>query len=227
MTVSPSFIRPAYRLAVDLAIRGVLSLYFAFSAGVYIKNALADFTTGAGSALVVTHVLSILAVSLYTMMIACLYAMRLPPVSRFAGILPCIVAVLGGFLMSGLLFLPPRTDLSLPVQLTGSGLILIGSLATALVLLRLGRSFSILPESRQLVTGGVYKIVRHPVYLAEAITALGMLIHFLSIWAALLVALQFALQLARIHYEEKTLSETFPEYRDYAKRTKRLIPGIY
>jgi protein-S-isoprenylcysteine O-methyltransferase Ste14 len=41
------------------------------------------------------------------------------------------------------------------------------------------------------------------------------------------VVTQFALQLARIRYEERVLRATFPEYDEYAKRTWRLIPGIY
>jgi protein-S-isoprenylcysteine O-methyltransferase Ste14 len=30
-----------------------------------------------------------------------------------------------------------------------------------------------------------------------------------------------------MHYEEEILSASFPAYRDYVKRTARLIPGIY
>jgi len=56
---------------------------------------------------------------------------------------------------------------------------------------------------------------------------LGVVINFLSVWALSLVAVQLALQVVRIHYEEKVLKETFPEYHDYAQKTWRLIPGIY
>ncbi|MGB9153552.1 MAG: isoprenylcysteine carboxylmethyltransferase family protein [Alphaproteobacteria bacterium] len=70
-------------------------------------------------------------------------------------------------------------------------------------------------------------MVRHPLYLAEAIAALGVVINFLSPWALILVAVQLALQIVRIHYEEKVLKENFPEYEEYAKKTWRLIPGIY
>jgi protein-S-isoprenylcysteine O-methyltransferase Ste14 len=69
--------------------------------------------------------------------------------------------------------------------------------------------------------------VRHPLYLAEAVAALGALINFLSAWALVLVAVQIALQMVRIHYEERVLRETFPEYESYARRTARLIPGVY
>ena len=42
-----------------------------------------------------------------------------------------------------------------------------------------------------------------------------------------IVIVQLALQIVRIHYEEKVLCETFPEYSDYAKKTWRLVPGVY
>ena len=91
----------------------------------------------------------------------------------------------------------------------------------------LGRSFSILPEGRELVTGGPYRFIRHPLYLAEAFATIGAMIHFLSPAAVALVAAQFLLQFARMHYEEKVLRETFPDYVKYSRRTARLIPGIY
>jgi protein-S-isoprenylcysteine O-methyltransferase Ste14 len=218
------------RRAIDLAIRFTLALTFALSAGFYFKNALAQFHT-----LDPVHFdskafalgLSILAIGLYSLMIACLYVLRLRPVNKFAGAWPCAAAILGGFLMSGLLLLNPRTDLPLGAQIAASALVLVGNAFAVLILLRLGRSFSILPEGRRLVTTGPYRIVRHPLYLAEAVATLGVLINFLSPWALVLVTTQIVLQLVRIRYEERVLRETFPEYAEYAKHTKQLIPGIY
>jgi len=46
-------------------------------------------------------------------------------------------------------------------------------------------------------------------------------------WAAVVLGLvQTALQLARIHYEEKVLAEAFPEYRDYAREVPRFLPRL-
>lgn len=218
------------RHAFDLVIRFVLALTFALAAGIYFNNALhtlnkIDFAHPDGRALAFGF--SIFAIGFYTLMIACLYVLRLSPRNKFAGAWPCAAAILGGFLMSALVLLKPPTDLPLAAQIMASLLVLIGNAFAVLILLRLGRSFSILPESRKLVTTGPYKIVRHPLYLAEAVATLGAMIHFLSPWALLLVATQIALQLTRIHYEERVLRETFPEYAKYARHTARLIPGVY
>jgi len=170
---------------------------------------------------------SILSVGLYTFMIACLYALRLRAVNKFAGLVPAITALGGGFLVCGLLFLPPRTDLPLALSLTGTSLVFVGNIFAVRALGYLGRSFSILPEGRKLVTTGPYRRVRHPLYVAEAISTLGVTISFLSPPAVALVAAQLLLQLGRVHYEEKVLRATFPAYAKYSRRTARLIPGLY
>lgn len=215
---------------IDLAIRFALGLTFAFTAGVCLRSFIGHINAYDPMHPEIYRwgqAFSTLAVGLYALMVACLYVVRLRPVSKFAGALPCAAAILGGFLMSGLLLLPMRQDLPLWARLFACVLVIIGNLFAVAIMLRLGRSFSILPESRKLVTQGPYAVVRHPLYLAEAITTLGVVINFLSPWALLLVAAQIILQLVRIHYEEKVLQEHFPEYKDYAKKTWRLIPGIY
>lgn len=215
---------------IDLVIRVALGIAFAIAAGVYLRNGLVEFWRMDFLHLQphqFGHAMSVVTIGLYTVMIAFLYVVRLKPVSNFAGALPCAAAILGGFLLTGLLFFSPREDLPLGVQLFALALVIIGNIFAVLILLQLGRSFSILPESRKLVTRGPYSIVRHPLYLAESVATLGTLINFLSPGALVLVAVQLALQLVRIHYEEKVLKEHFPEYEDYAKCTWRLIPGIY
>jgi hypothetical protein len=93
-------------------------------------------------------------------------------------------------------------------------------------LLRLGRSFSVMAEARQLVTAGVYRHVRHPLYLAEEIAAVGCAMQFFSLWAVLLLAAQIAFQLRRMANEERVLTQSFPEYARYRQNTARLIPGL-
>jgi protein-S-isoprenylcysteine O-methyltransferase Ste14 len=78
-----------------------------------------------------------------------------------------------------------------------------------------------------LVTGGIYRHIRHPLYLAEEVAAVGCAMHFFSLWAILLLAPQIAFQLRRMTNEERVLERCFPEYARYQQTTARLIPGIY
>jgi protein-S-isoprenylcysteine O-methyltransferase Ste14 len=82
-------------------------------------------------------------------------------------------------------------------------------------------------ETRQLVTSGPYRFVRHPLYAAEELAMLGLFMQFASIWTALLLVVQIGFQLRRMHNEEAVLSASFSEYDAYRRNTARLIPGIY
>ena len=214
----------------DLLIRFALGITFALWAGICLWGGIAglrEVDLAHPQPHEVGHILSVLAIGIYTLMVACLYVVRLRPVNKFAGAIPCAAAILGGFLMSGLLLLSPREDLPMWARLVACFLVVVGNGFAIVIMMRLGRSFSILPEGRRLVTQGPDAVVRHPLYLAEAVATLGVVINFLSPWALVLVTVQLGLQMVRIHYEEKVLKEHFPEYEDYAKKTWRLIPGIY
>jgi protein-S-isoprenylcysteine O-methyltransferase Ste14 len=106
-------------------------------------------------------------------------------------------------------------------------LILFGSAAAVIALVRLGRSFSVMAEARRLVTSGPYRFVRHPLYLAEELAIIGIFTQFLSLSTALILAVQIAFQLRRMHNEEVILAASFPQYTAYRQKTARLIPGIY
>lgn len=215
---------------LDCAIRVPLALFFAFSAGVYVKNACERLEKADWSGVHFWPSLidgfSLIAIALYTFLIASLYVLRLRPKNKFAGTVPTLAALAGGFLISGLFFLKP-TALSAGMKLLAGLLIVAGNIFAAYALSHLGRSFSILPESRRLVMSGPYRYIRHPLYLAEAIATTGAVINFLSLPAVALAATQFLLQLMRIHFEERVLRENFPEYRAYSQKTARLMPGLY
>jgi protein-S-isoprenylcysteine O-methyltransferase Ste14 len=78
------------------------------------------------------------------------------------------------------------------------------------------------------VTTGIYRLIRHPSYL-------GLLAHRTRLGAQLrsgvgllLLALLIPPLWRRIRAEERLLETQFgDEYRAYAKRTARLLPGIY
>jgi protein-S-isoprenylcysteine O-methyltransferase Ste14 len=95
----------------------------------------------------------------------------------------------------------------------------------------LGRRFSglvAIQPGHTLVTGGPYRIIRHPSYLGLLVNSLGWALAFRSGVGVLLTALLIPPLLARIRAEERLLRAQFGgEYDAYCGRTSRLIPGLY
>jgi protein-S-isoprenylcysteine O-methyltransferase Ste14 len=96
----------------------------------------------------------------------------------------------------------------------------------------LGRNWSVSLEIREqhtLVTSGVYRHVRHPMYSAFWLWALAQAL-LLPNWIAGPCGLVGfgILFLLRVPHEEELMIETFGEdYRRYMARTSRVLPGIY
>ena len=96
----------------------------------------------------------------------------------------------------------------------------------------LGTNWSITLEVREqhrLVTQGVYRHIRHPMYLALALYSLGQALVIPNWVAGPSNLVAFAILLAlRVHAEERMMFREFgDEYAVYSARTKRLIPGIW
>ena len=133
------------------------------------------------------EIMSVVATGFFMGLEASLYAARLPPLTKFARRLPAVTAVLGSFAAPGLLLLEPRVDISPAERLFPVCLIFTGDLFAIYSLHFLGRSCAILPRGRRLVTGGPYRFIRHPLYLAEAISIVGVTINFFSVSALALI----------------------------------------
>lgn len=118
-----------------------------------------------------------------------------------------------------------------PVGLVvGAALFTLGGAIGVSGVVRLGRNRTPFPRPRPdsiLVDRGIYRWVRHPLYLSVILSGLG--------WALLwqsLAALLFALALlpffdAKARHEERWLRNAFPGYTAYARRVRRFIPGVY
>ncbi|MBN9546900.1 MAG: isoprenylcysteine carboxylmethyltransferase family protein [Alphaproteobacteria bacterium] len=163
---------------------------------------------------------ALLASAAFNLLLIYLVVVRTEPVRRASGLLPRACGFAGTFLGVGILQLKPAA-LSLSWQAAAAALIFIGALGSAIVLARLGKSFSIMPEARKLVTDGPYAYARHPLYAVEFITLAGIAIQFAQPWATLLALGVVLLQIARTVFEERVLTAAYPEYESYRARVKR------
>jgi protein-S-isoprenylcysteine O-methyltransferase Ste14 len=156
----------------------------------------------------------------FNLLLIYLVVARTEPIRRASGIVPRLCGFAGTFLGVGILHLKPST-LSLSGEIVATALVFAGSLGSTIVLARLGRSFSIMPEARNLVTSGPYAFARHPLYVAEFLTLTGTTIQFAQPWAALLALGAIVLQVLRTVFEERVLGDAYPEYATYRVRVKR------
>jgi len=117
---------------------------------------------------------------------------------------------------------------------TQGGPIVIGALAELIGLvlivtafLSLNRSFGLAPENRGIKTGGVYSLIRHPMYLGYILSEAGYVIDNASIFNLFILMVSILFLLLRMRAEEQLLQED-PEYRSYARKTRwKLLPLMF
>jgi protein-S-isoprenylcysteine O-methyltransferase Ste14 len=172
------------------------------------------------------NVTSRVSVILFLALLGLLHLARRRPVRKYESWRPRIEAFLG-LTLTFLLLLVPRAAPDPWFDGVSTLLILFGNYLCIVALANLGRSLSIMPEARRLVTDGPYRWVRHPLYLAEEIAVIGIFLQFRSWPAAAVLAVHFYFQVRRMIWEEKILTEAFPEYSEYSRSTRRLVPGVY
>jgi protein-S-isoprenylcysteine O-methyltransferase Ste14 len=143
-----------------------------------------------------------------------------------------IIAVTATFLLAALGLWAPQGALlvhpSMAVSLVALWVSVAGAVLAVTSAWTLGGSFSIHPEARELVTSGPYRVVRHPIYLAEVLIIVGLAVvnpRAVTILGAVSV---IGLQVVRIFAEEGLHRSVEPAYRSYAARTRfRLLPGVW
>ena len=92
-----------------------------------------------------------------------------------------------------------------------------------------GRSFHAAanPTEGGLVTTGPYRFVRHPIYTAVCLFVFAGALAHVSLTAVGLALLAFLGALGRMLPEERLVRQRYPEYAEYAARTKRMIPLVF
>jgi protein-S-isoprenylcysteine O-methyltransferase Ste14 len=107
-----------------------------------------------------------------------------------------------------------------------SALIIIGGSINFIGLLTLRRAFTIMSEARELITHGIFRYVRHPLYTGHFIMFFGSLLLRLHPVAIGLYLLFCIGQTVRAKIEERKLKEAFAQYGAYQRRTGMFFPKL-
>lgn len=147
--------------------------------------------------------------------------------------------IMQGLLLLGLIILPPVPMISLDsatkfqIYLYDGVAIIFG--VTALMMMvkgvvDLGENLTPLPYPKaagSLITTGIYRIVRHPLYSGLIFAALGWAIFKASFSHLLGTVILFMFLDLKARTEENWLKQRYPSYTEYSDQVKKLIPWIY
>lgn len=164
-----------------------------------------------------------LTTAIFATLLIFIFLVRHVPLVRQNDWRAIIAGFVGGFAPMSIVVLS-RADISSSLMLLSTLLTFLGTVASIICILWLGRSFSILPQARALVTTGPYRFVRHPLYLSEIITLFGLMMQFKQPWASIAWLFSAVAQFPRMHFEEAILRISFPDYREYERRVPMVLP---
>lgn len=166
--------------------------------------------------------ISVFLLAIFNLLIVFLYMIRRLSISVTTSNFDKIVAIAGT--------LSPFFYVASPTPHEIAFLQILGILGLLLSIAGLGflnRSFGIIPANRGVVTSGIYKFVRHPIYAGYIILQLSFLIQNFSIHNLIVYACFVALEVTRVVREEALLTQS-PEYLEYTKKTRwRILPYIW
>lgn len=116
------------------------------------------------------------------------------------------------------------------LRVIGVAIYTLGLLVAILARLQLGSNWSDIEAAnvkaeQQVVSGGVYRFIRHPIYVGDLLLLLGLELA-LNSWLFLGVAMLTPIVLRQAIREEQMLRQSLPGYSEYCSRSKRFIPFL-
>ena len=129
--------------------------------------------------------------------------------------------------LAGAPLLNPSATLSPLPDGVAAGISAVGLLVIVAGKLCLGRSLGIVPANRGIVSRGIYRVIRHPIYAGYAVTHVAFLLTHFDVWNVCVLVTSDVATILRAIYEERTLARD-PEYVRYQSNVRwRLVPGVF
>lgn len=119
---------------------------------------------------------------------------------------------------------------SFAITAIGAVLVVFGTILRAWGIWTLGEYFSVhieIKDNHELVENGPYRFIRHPAYAGNLLQTIGIPLILNAFYSLSISAVLVFLFLYRLKLEEDTLIKEVKGYREYTKRTDRLIPKVW
>jgi protein-S-isoprenylcysteine O-methyltransferase Ste14 len=115
--------------------------------------------------------------------------------------------------------------------MAGMGLFAAGMVVGLMAIVQHKRgNFNIRPDIKEgcvLVQEGIYRYIRHPMYLSVLMMMGGFVFLYPTWYEMILYTTLVAVLLTKLLYEESLWQCHTPEYEVYKRKTKRLIPFVF
>ena len=133
--------------------------------------------------------------------------------------IPAIIVPLIGLLLY--LLVPGVRDQPWTIlRIAGVILAITGYVLFVTARLQLGKSFSVSPQAKELVTHGLYSRIRNPIYVFVGVMWFGLIVALRLYWLFVPLLALLLMQVFRVGREARVLQERFGQaYLDYRKQT--------
>ncbi len=83
------------------------------------------------------------------------------------------------------------------------------------------------PAGSEVIHRGPYRFIRHPMYAGAAVLLWASVAGHLSTLSVVIALVPTAAVLGKIVAEERYLRARYPDYAEYSRSTKRLVPFVF
>lgn len=123
----------------------------------------------------------------------------------------------------------PSFDLPQSLKILGLVVAIIGFIISALSVLQLNKNLTVFPTPKtdsELITFGMYKFSRHPIYTGLILFTFGYAFYKVSFLKLVIALILLFLFYFKTKYEEQQLHQKFSDYKEYQKKVNRFFPKI-